>query len=197
MTGAKSRKAMTSLSRTWGTESHERLLDYPCDRFVKRFDDVYYRGVTIKARAEIIFRWLCQMRMAPYSYDWIDNSGRKSPQNWTPQAGALAVGQDVMKIFELIHFERNKAFTIRINRNTVSYRIFGDVAISYIIVPASAREYRLLVKFVCRYPKGLSGKLMRRILPWGDLIMIRRQLLNFKRLSEKMQKNIPREGNVK
>ncbi len=177
---------MTSLSHIWGTESHERLYNFPCDSFIKRFNDVYYRGITIKARPETIFRWLCQMRIAPYSYDLIDNSGRKSPLALTPGIGDLDIGQEVMKIFELVHFERNKSLTIRIKRNTSSYRIFGDVAISYIIVPKSGRQCRLLVKFVCQYPKGILGMMMRLILPWGDLIMMRRQLLNFKRLSEKM-----------
>ncbi len=177
---------MTSLSHTWGTEPHERLLNFSCDRFIRRFDDIYYRGITIRAQPEIIFRWLCQMRIAPYSYDWIDNSGRKSPRNLAPETDELSIGQDVMKIFELVHFEHNKDLTIRINRNTSSYRIFGDVAISYIIVPASDGGCRLLVKFVCQYPGGILGILMRLMLPWGDLIMMRRQLLNFKRLSEKM-----------
>jgi hypothetical protein len=103
-----------------------------------------------------------------------------------PETDELSIGQDVMKIFELVHFEHNKDLTIRINRNTSSYRIFGDVAISYIIVPASDGGCRLLVKFVCQYPEGILGILMRLMLPWGDLIMMRRQLLNFKRLSEKM-----------
>ncbi len=177
---------MTSLSHTWGTESHERLLNFPCDHFVKRFDDAYYRGITIRADPEIIFRWLCQMRIAPYSYDWIDNSGRKSPQDWAPEIDDLSIGQEVMKIFELVHFERNEDLTIRINKNTFSYKIFGDVAMSYHIIPASDRGCRLLVKFVCQYPRGILGMLMRLMLPWGDLIMMRRQLLNFQRLSEEM-----------
>lgn len=176
---------MTSLSHTWGTKPHERLLNFPCDHFIQRFDDTYYRGITIRARPEIIFRWLCQMRIAPYSYDWIDNSGRKSPQAWVPETDKLAIDQEVMKIFKLVHFERNNSLTVCINESTSWYRIFGDVAISYIIVPVTDRRCRLLVKFVCQYPKGPLGTLMRFLLPWGDLIMMRRQLLNFKRLSEK------------
>jgi len=37
---------------------------------------------------------------------------------------------------------------------------------------------------VVRYPRGLRGVLMRWGLPWGDLLMMRRQLLNFKALAE-------------
>ena len=151
---------------------------------MKRFDDAYFRGITIRANPQIIFRWLCQLRLAPYSYDWIDNCGQKSPQNLTPETDELTLGQEVMRIFRLVHFERNKNLTVRIRQTTSSYRIFGDVAISYVIVQINDMECRLLVKFVCQYPRGLLGILIRFMLPWGDLLMMRRQLLNFKWLSE-------------
>jgi hypothetical protein len=64
--------------------------------------------------------------------------------------------------------------------------MFGDVAVSYIIVPKNAGNCRLLVKLIVKYPLGLIGRLMRLLLPWGDLVMMRRQLLNFKELAEQM-----------
>jgi hypothetical protein len=45
---------------------------------------------------------------------------------------------------------------------------------------------RLLVKIVARYPRGLTGTLMRWGLPWVDLVMMRRQLMNFRSLAEAM-----------
>ncbi len=99
---------MLSSSKIWGTAPHECLRDYPCDRFIERFDEAYYRGITIQAHREIIFRWLCQMRIAPYSYDWIDNFGRRSPRNLTPGLEELAIGQTVMMIFELVDFARHE-----------------------------------------------------------------------------------------
>jgi len=53
-----------SVAETWGTDAAERGLPFPCDRYLDRPDGVYFRGVTIRAGAPAIFRWLCQMRVA-------------------------------------------------------------------------------------------------------------------------------------
>lgn len=175
---------MTTLSRTWGTQPHEPALAFPCDQFIPCPDDDYYRGITIQAQPQVVFRWLCQMRIAPYSYDWIDNLGRQSPRQLTPGLEELAVGQQVLQIFELVDFVRDQHLTLRIKPGTLAYRLFGDTAVSYCVTANEAQSCRLLVKMIVRYPAGISGWLMRRILPRGDLIMMRRQLLNFKTLAE-------------
>jgi hypothetical protein len=173
----------------WGTKTEEELLAFPCDRYVPDPDAAYYRGITIQARPEVIFRWLCQMRVAPYSYDLIDNLGRRSPQTLTPGLNELAVGQHIFDPrggFELAEFEYDQHFTVRTRKNTVMFRILGDIAASYLIVPQTSNSCRLLVKVVVRYPGGALGRFMRLVLPWGDRIMMSRQMLNFKKLSEQM-----------
>ena len=173
-----------SLSETWGTSAAERQLVFPCDALLPEPDSQLYRGVTIKAAPEIIFRWLCQLRVAPYSYDWIDNAGRQSPPELIPGLDRLEIGQDVMTIFTLVDFKPNEHLTIRIKQSSSARALFGDIAVSYLVVPQGA-FCRLLVKLVGRYPQTLRGRFMRGFLPWGDLIMMRRQLLNLKRLAEK------------
>ncbi|MCP4669406.1 MAG: hypothetical protein GY849_23990 [Deltaproteobacteria bacterium] len=175
---------MSSLIRTWGTEPHERLLVFPCDRFLESFDDAFYRGITIHAHEDVVFRWLCQMRVAPYSYDWIDNLGRQSPRQLTPGLEELEIGQRVMTMFELVDFVQKEHLTIRTKMNRPGSGIFGDVAVSYVLVSQRNGGCRLLVKVLVQYPGGLLGRVMRLLLPWGDLIMMRRQLLNFKKFSE-------------
>jgi hypothetical protein len=176
---------MISLSHNWGTTATERELVFPCDRILSNPDDSLFRGVTIRALPAIVFRWLCQMRVAPYSYDWIDNGGRQSPRELSPGLEQLEVGLDVMRIFELVDFERDRHLTIRVKAGTRAARSFGDIAVSYMIVAGQNNCCRLLVKLIANFPSGIKGRIMRAFLPWGDLVMMRRQLLNFKQLAEK------------
>ena len=179
---------MPSISETWGTDPQERRLTFPCDTIISQPDHALYRGVTINTKPEVVFRWLCQMRAAPYSYDWIDNGGRQSPRELTPGLDSLAIGQDVMSIFKLIAFEQGRHLTIRLKPRSSASRTFGDIGVSYVVVPTSGNSCRLLVKLIGKYPNGIRGRLMRALLPWGDLIMMRRQLLNLKLLAEGTEK---------
>ena len=176
---------MRSLSHTWGTTAAERQIVFPCDAIISKPDDSLFRGVTIRASSEIIFPWLCQMRVAPYSYDWIDNGGRLSPRELLPGLENLSVGQDVMRIFDLVDFERDRHLTLRVKPGTRAERSFGDIAVSYMIVTGTNNDCRLPVKLIAKFPSGIRGRFMRAVLPWGDLVMMRRQLLNFKQLAER------------
>ena len=176
--------ASHSLSATWGTTAAERARPFPCDPLLPEADAALYRGVTIAAPPERVFRWLCQLRVAPYSYDWIDNLGRQSPRQLTPGLDELAVGQEVMSIFLLADFRVPEHLTLRTKPGALGERAFGATVVSYVVVPETANACRLLVKIVARFPGGLLGPLLRHLLPWGDLVMMRRQLLNLKELAE-------------
>jgi hypothetical protein len=173
-----------SPSTTWGTTPAERAMPFPCDTLLSSPDAALYRGVSIAAPAARVFRWLCQLRVAPYSYDWIDNRGRRSPRHLIPGLEQLAGGQDVMGIFTLVDYRAHESLTIRSKPGTAAWRIFGDVVGTYLLVPQGPARCRLLVKLLARYPAGAIGAIMARLLPWGDLVMMRRQLLNLKALAE-------------
>jgi hypothetical protein len=172
-----------SVAHTWGTHEAERALPFPCDGCVERIDVACWRGVTVRAPAPRVFRWLCQLKAAPYSYDWIDNFGRRSPRTLTPGLEALAVGQRVMTIFELVAFEHDSQLTI-VTRRFVP-RAMPVIAGTYALRPLHPGETRLLVKLVVQVSPGPLGAAARVLLPWGDLVMMRRQLLNLKRLAER------------
>jgi hypothetical protein len=172
---------MSLFRYSWGVNQQERLLDFPCDSLIEPFDDTYHIGISIKASPEIIFRGLCQLRVTTYAFGHNDSPCLK------PGLDTLVIGQTVMEFFEIVSFVINKHLTIRTKKGTRESKIYGDVAVSYVIIPKSEYQCRLLVRCHIKYPKIL-GILLRFVLPWGDLIMMRIQLQNIKKLSEQMQK---------
>jgi hypothetical protein len=168
-----------SITYTWGSTPAEREQAFPCDRLMPHPDDELFRAVTIAAPPAIVFRWLCQLRIAPYSYDLLDNFGRTSPRALTPGAGDLAIGQRVMSIFELVEFERDHHLTLVLDRGR---RVFGEIAGTYRVTPLPGGS-RLVVKLDVQRPRGVM-RLIAPLLPAGDLVMMRKQLLTLKRLAE-------------
>src|SRR5450755_1711429 len=75
----------------WGVSESEAQRSYPCDDFVASPTMQAWRGVRVEAPAEAVWPWVAQIRLAPYSYDWIDNRGRRSPRDLAglpePRAG--------------------------------------------------------------------------------------------------------------
>ena len=68
------------LGDRWGVSKDEATRSYPCDEFVPRPVMQAWRGVTVEASPDLLWPWVVQIKLAPYSYDWIDNLGRRSPQ---------------------------------------------------------------------------------------------------------------------
>jgi hypothetical protein len=169
----------SSLVETWGSSPHERTLVYPCDRFIDDPDGALYRAVDVEAPSELVYRWLCQLRAAPYSYDWIDNLGRRSPRILTPGLEELEVGQAVMRIFRLVDFEEGRSITV-----DSTTKLFGRVAVSYLVIPTNRDQSRLVAKIIFKTSRGFLGAAGRLFLPAGDLLMMRKQLLTLKALAE-------------
>ena len=169
-----------ALVETWGSSVRERAAAYPCDGLVDHPDGAVFRGVDIAAPAGLAFRWLCQLRVAPYSYDWVDNFGRRSPRRLIPGLDRLEVGQRFMSMFRLVSYEDRRSITV--DSNTA---IFGRVAGTYLLTPTSDDQSRLVVKLVFTAPPGALGSVLRALLPAGDLVMMRKQLLTLKALAER------------
>jgi hypothetical protein len=175
---------VTRVAWTWGSTPAERREVFPCDQLLPDATDALFRATTVRAPPAGAFRWLCQLRVAPYSYDWLDNLGRPSPRHLTPGLEHLAVGQRVMTIFELAAFEPDRHLTLWM-LGTRARAIFGDIAVSYTVRPIAPASSRFVVKLAMRHRHTVWHALMRRLLPWGDLIMMRRQLLTLAGLAER------------
>ena len=161
--------------RNWGATPAERDEAYHCDEQLTGPTESWFRAVDVDAPPAAVFRWLCQLRVAPYSYDLLDNLGRRSPRELTPGVQDLAVGQRFMTIFTLVHVTPGRDLTLALTSRSAR-RLFGDLAVTYRVTPG-----RLVAKLaVAATPWGFPR---RRILAWGDLVMMRRQLKNLAELA--------------
>jgi len=163
----------------WGSTATERAEPFPCDRHLPDPDQTMFRAVDVDAPRRVAFRWLCQLRAAPYSYDKLDNLGRRSPQTLTPGLEELEPGQRFQTIFRLVEFEPGRSITM-----VSDGRVFGRVACTYRADPLDRRRSRVVVKLLVAYPRLPHGPILRLLGPPGDLVMMRRQLLNLKGLAE-------------
>lgn len=172
---------MTGLPLVWGATPDERQRAYPADTTIPGPVLLLTRVVTVAAPADVTWRWLCQIAVAPYSYDWIDNRGRRSPRELTPGADRLELGQTMAIVFRLLSFEDGHQFTCVTKRS--GERLFGPVAITYAAEPDPAGS-----RIVCRLSVPAAGR-ARRVkayaLGWGDLVMMRKQFLTLKDLAER------------
>jgi hypothetical protein len=170
-----------ALPLTWGATRAEARRPYAADHLVDGTMLTMTRGISVAAPPELTWRWLCQIAVAPYSYDWIDNRGRRSPRTLTPGADHLVLGQPMAVVFELVAFDAPHHWTALTTAR--GRRLFGPVAMTYAAEPAEHGS-----RIVCRIvvaQDGPVGWAWSRLLAWGDLVMMRKQLLTLKALAER------------
>lgn len=167
----------------WGVTDEEVARRYPCDDLVGSPRLQAWRGVTVEMPPEALWPWVRQVQVAPYSYDRVDNRGRRSPRRLLDLAparpgehftssGGRPLGR-LLAVEEPVHY---------------TGRVLGAV-LSYVLVPAGEGRTRLLLKVVAgggsRWLSPLSPlSPLPALVSVGDLVMARRQLLNLRRLAE-------------
>jgi hypothetical protein len=160
----------------WGVTNGEISRSYPCDDFVVSPALQAWRGVRVEAPAEAVWPWVAQVRLAPYSYDWIDNRGRRSPQQLVglpePQVGEAFTTAGGRQLGRIVSVDPGKQLT---------GTIMGAF-MSYVLAPQEHDTTRLLLKVVMQ-----TNRWTALGLSIGDLVMARRQLLNLKQLAERDQ----------
>jgi hypothetical protein len=159
----------------WGATPEEVLARYRCDEVLPDAPGRWLRAVDSGADPQTLFRWLCQLRSAPYSYDWLDNFGRRSPRELQPWTAELAPGLPVMTIFTLESFIAAQQLTVRMRPGRAT-GVFGDLALTYQIGRRPDGGSRLVAAMRVADAPGLLGGVRREALAWGDLLMMRRQL---------------------
>jgi hypothetical protein len=159
----------------------ETLRSYPCDSFVASPVLQAWRGVHVIAPPEAVWPWVAQVRAAPYSYDWIDNRGRRSPGKLLglpePQVGDRFTTAGGRELGRIVSVDPGRQLT---------GTIMGAF-MSYVLVPCDHGATRLLLKVVSRASRWAAPGLAV-----GDLVMARRQLLNLKQLAERHNGSVAR-----
>jgi hypothetical protein len=172
------------LPQFWGTTLIEESSGHPAAVFATRPYEVWIRAIDVDADPATVFRWLCQVRVAPYSYDLLDNLGRRSPRRLTTGADRLSVGQWVM-IGRIVAFEPGRSFTVLSSRH--SDLVFGGpIVLTYAVEsPVSETARARIVVHLAVTARSRAARLRRVLLAWGDLVMMRKQLLTLAALAER------------
>lgn len=163
----------------WGVTPAERQRRFPCDELIPDPGFQAWRGVTVEASCSDVWPWVAQIRLAPYSYDWIDNLGRRSPQRLRGLPDPV-IGERFTTAF-------GGRPAGRVIATTAGEHLTGEImgaVMSYVLVPYGTKT-RLLLKLVTRERRAFTP-----LLSLGDLIMARRQLLNIARLAEQGAGNV-------
>jgi ligand-binding SRPBCC domain-containing protein len=159
----------------WDVSDTEAAMPFPCDAFVSDPALEAWRGVTVQAPADEVWPWVAQVRLAPYSFDWIDNGGRRSPRRLIglpePEIGDSFTACAGRPVGRIVAVEPGRSLTGAI----------GGCFLSYAVLPGSEGTSRLLLKLVMD-----TNRVVAAALTLGDLVMARRQLSNLKALAEKV-----------
>ncbi len=161
------------LGRRWGVSEPEVARPYACDEFVTTPALEAWRGVDVAAPPEQVWPWVTQIRVAPYSYDWVDNLGRRSPRTLLglaePVVGEPFTACAGRPVGRVVAVEPGRSLT-------------GSILgawMTYDVVPSAGGSTRLLLKIVMETSRPVAA-----LVTLGDLVMARQQLRTWKVLAE-------------
>ena len=134
----------------WGVSDSEAARRYPCDEFVREPVLQAWRGVRVAAPPEAVWPWVGQVRLAPYSYDWIDNRGRRSPRELAglpePRVGERFTTAGGQALGRIVSVDPGQQLT---------GTIMGAF-MSYVLVPREREMTRLRLKVVMQTTRWVA-----------------------------------------
>lgn len=167
----------------WNVTQEECARSYACDDLGLVADHALYRAIDIDASPAHVYRWLQQLRIAPYSYDWLDNFLLPSPRTLGARAASIAVGDRMMHVFRLLALEPGHTMTLGV-ASRLAAALFGELIGTYVVSERGSGA-RLFVKVNIRYPRSFYGSAMRGPMPHIDLFMTKKQLRTLKAYAER------------
>jgi hypothetical protein len=132
--------------------------------------------VEIKGTPQKIWPWLAQMgngRAGWYSYDWLDNLGKKSFEYIDAELIKISINQK-LPFAVISEIETDRKLTYQ----------FGSVAsMTYAIEDLGGNQTRIW----CRMRLNKPGIVFRVLLKFGHLIMLRKQFAEIKKRVERQE----------
>ncbi len=165
---------------TWGATPEEVTGRLPGDELVVRPTFNATRAITIDARPEDIWPWLVQIgttRAGWYSYDLLDNLGRRSADRIIPELQGLAVG-DVIPMSP----DGKQGMVVR-TLDPPRSMIWGtpaETTWAWQLDPSPDGSTRLIARVRSRYRWLSPSMAFSALLEFGDIWMMRKMLLNLR-----------------
>jgi hypothetical protein len=162
----------------WGATDEEAARAMPGDDVVKQPTFSATRAVTIEAKPEQIWPWLVQMgfhRAGWYSYDWVDNLGRRSSERIIPEFQHVHVG-------DLIPMSPGGKVGVCVrdfesNRWLLWWDQKGKVTWLWGLDPLDDTGTRLISRVRMKYDWASPVILFELLFDVGDIIMMRKCML--------------------
>ncbi len=174
----------------WGATNAEVSRMMPGDDIVEEPSFNATRAVTIKASPYDIYPWIVQMglnRAGWYSYDLLDNLGRKSVEEILPIFQNAQVGT-------LIPMSPDNNYGIWVKEfETNGWMLWwdkkGDTTWAWGIYPEGESHSRLVTRIRLKY-KWVSLEIIFNVLiEFLDILMMRKCMLGIKRRAESLARN--------
>lgn len=169
---------------TWGATADEIAALMPGDDLVPRPTFDATRAITIAARPDEVWPWLVQAgtgRAGWYSYDLVDNLGRRSADRIIPELQDLAPGG-------IIPMTPSGRLGLRVHSldapRSMVWGSAGETTWSWLLTEAREGSTRLVTRFRSRSVAGIPTALFVMPLELGDSVMMRKMLLTLKGRAE-------------
>jgi len=177
----------------WGATNEEIESSVIGDDICKNATLVATRSITIAAPPQDIFPWIRQMgfgRAGWYSYDWIDNLGRKSATTIHDEWQSVKSGDKIPSgpiAFTATIVDSPRHFVLEIKtQGKKSPRLHFTLAYELRDHPQGTR---LVTRMRSHVNLPFGSLFEKLILGPGDGIMLRRQLLNIAKNATKVDSN--------
>jgi len=173
----------------WGATDAEIKRSMPGDEIIGKPSFNATRAVTIHAPAQNIYPWIVQMgvtRAGWYSYDLLDNLGRRSAESILPEHQNIQVGDLIPLSPDGKQGMRVKYF--RKNKWMLWWDEKGDTSWVWEIHPEGEGSARLITRVRVKYRFFSPAILFNLLIEFFDILMMRKSMLGIKRRAENLLK---------